>query len=119
MEDFKMLNELMEVSDSSSLNDRRGLWFSQEAVEEGFFKNLIRATIDHLKRLIPKRRELIVENEALGPRGVTLNCLEALKKIQAIEIDLLAHLIKMYGEGEADANIRMQEGFVQKMAKNN
>ena len=67
--------------------------------------------------MIPKLRELIQENEGLGSCGVSLDCLEALSKTQAIEIDLLARLIKMYGE--ADANIRMQEGFVQKMAKNN
>lgn len=48
---------------------------------------------------------------------MALNYLEALKKTQAIEIDLLARLIKMYGE--ADANILMQEDFVQKMAENN
>ena len=100
-----MLNELMEVTNSSRLHDRIGLWFSQEAVEEGFFKNLIRAAIDHLKRLIPKRRELIVENEALGERGVALDSLDALRKTQARHIDLLARLIKIYGE--ADDGIRM------------
>lgn len=67
--------------------------------------------------MIPKRKELIRENEALGQRGVALDSLEALSKTHAIEIDLLARLIKMYGK--ADANIRMQEGFVQKMAENN
>ena len=116
-EDFPMLNELMQLADSPRLHDRMSLWFGQEAVEAGFFKNLIRAAIDHLKRMIPKRRELIQENEALGPRGVALDSLESLRKTQAIEIDLLASLIKVYGQ--ADANIRMQEGFVQKMAENN
>ena len=110
-----MLKELMQLADSPRLHDCMGLWFRQEGVEAEVFKNLIRAAIDHLKRMIPKRRELIEENEALGPRGVALDSLEALNKTQAIEMDLLARLIKMYGE--ADANIRMQEGFVQKMAE--
>ena len=116
-EDFPILNELMELADSPRLHDRMSLWFGQEGVEAGFFKNLIRAAIDHLKRMIPKRRELIEENEALGPRGVALDSAEFLKKTQDIEIDLLATLIKVYGQ--ADANIRMQEAFVKKMAENN
>ena len=93
------------------------LWFRQEGVEAEVFKNLIRAAIDHLKRMIPKCRELIEENEALGPRGVAVESAESLKKTQDIENDLLATLIKV--SGQADANIGMQEAFVKKMAENN
>ena len=63
------------------------------------------------------RRELILENKALVQHGVALESLDSLRKTQAKHIDLLARLIKIYGE--ADDGIRMQKGFVQKMAENN
>lgn len=51
-----------------------------------------------------------MEYEALGKRGVALNSLDALKKTHARHIDLLARLIKIYGE--VDDGICMQEGYV-------
>ena len=99
----------MEVAGSHRLQDRIGLWFGQEGVKEGVFAKLIRAAIDHLKRMIIKRRELIQENEALGPLDVVLNCLDALKETQARHTDQLARLIQIYGE--AYDGIRKQEGF--------
>ena len=59
MAEFPLLDELMEVDGSHRLHDHKGLWFEQEAVEEGVFPKLIHAAIDHLKRMIIKRRELI------------------------------------------------------------
>ena len=112
-----MLTELMKVGDSSRLHDRMGLRFSQEVVEEESFKNLIRAAIDHLKRLIPMCQQLILENDALGQRAVALDSSESLRKTHAEQIDLISRLIKIYGE--TDDGIRMQKGFVQKMAENN
>ena len=112
-----MLDDLMEVVGSHSLHDRMGLWFWQGAVEEGVFAKLIRTTIDHLKRMIIKRRELIQENEALGPLDVALNYLDALKETQARHTDQLARLIQLYGE--ADVGIRKQEGYAAKMAEYN
>ena len=85
--------------------------------KKGFIAKLIRAAIDHLKRMIIKRRELIEENEALGPLGVALKCLDALKETQAMHTDLLARLIQIYGE--ADEGIRKQEGYVATMAEYN
>ena len=107
----------MEVVGSHRLHDRMGLWFGQEAAKEGVLAKLICTAIDHLKRMIIKRRELIQENEALGPLGVVLNCLDALKETQARHTDQLARLIQIYGE--AYDGIRKQEGYAAKMADYN
>ena len=55
MEEFPLLDELMEVAGSHRLHDRMGLWFMQEDAEEGAFAKIIHATIDYLKRMIFKR----------------------------------------------------------------
>ena len=117
MKDFPMLDDLMEVVGSHPLHDRMGLWCGQEVAEEGVFAKLIRTTIDHLKKMIIKRRELIQENEALGLIDVELNYLDALKETQARHTDQLARLIQIYGE--AYDGIRKQEGYAAKMADYN
>nr|GEW67763.1 glycoside hydrolase, family 79 [Tanacetum cinerariifolium] len=68
------------------------------------------------KRRITKRRVLIGEMEALGDRGVVVDCLECLKQTNARETDKLVALTEVLVETQA--GIHEKEGHVARMDLN-
>ncbi|GJZ71562.1 hypothetical protein Tco_0635413 [Tanacetum coccineum] len=76
----KVLDELMEITDSTELHKRMRLWFVQEIAEEEGFLNFLRDRCDDLRRRNAERRVLIGEMEALGARGVAVDSLDCWKQ---------------------------------------
>ncbi|GKF92146.1 hypothetical protein Tco_0278865, partial [Tanacetum coccineum] len=72
---------------------------------------------DDLRRHRARRRVLIGEMEALGARGVAVDCLDCLKQTQARETDKLAAWTEVLVETQA--GIHEKKGHVAKMDLNN
>ncbi|GKC93770.1 hypothetical protein Tco_1159212 [Tanacetum coccineum] len=81
--------------------------------EEGFLK-FFHDRCDDLRRRNARRHVLIGEMEALGARGVVVDCLECLKQTHAREIDKLAALKEVMVE----TGIHEKEGQVARMELN-
>ncbi|GJZ27550.1 hypothetical protein Tco_0571803 [Tanacetum coccineum] len=114
---FEVLDELMEITDSTKLHKHMRFWFVQEiAKEEGFLK-FLHDRCDDMRRRSARRHVLIGEMEALGARGVAVDSLDCLKQIQARETGKLAALIEVLAETQAgvhekDGHISEEEGFL-------
>ncbi|GJU66761.1 hypothetical protein Tco_1253020 [Tanacetum coccineum] len=80
-----VLEELMEIVGSTELHKRIRFWFMQEIAEEEGFLKFLRDRCDDLRRRCARLRVLIGEMEALGTRGVAIDCLDCLKQTQARE----------------------------------
>nr|GEW83833.1 hypothetical protein [Tanacetum cinerariifolium] len=80
MATFEVLDELMEITDSTELHKRMRLWFVQEIAEEEGFLNFLRDRCYDLRRRSAERRVLIGEMKALGARGVAVDSLDCLKQ---------------------------------------
>nr|GEX99675.1 hypothetical protein [Tanacetum cinerariifolium] len=92
MATFEVLDELMEITDSTELHKRMRFWFVQEIVKEEGFVNFIRNRCDDLRRRNAMHHVLIGEMKALGDRMVAVDYLDCLKQTQARETGKLAAL---------------------------
>ncbi|GKE61213.1 hypothetical protein Tco_1511580 [Tanacetum coccineum] len=79
----------MKIAGSTELHKRMRFWFMQEISEEEGLLKFLRDCYDDLRRRSARLRVLIGEMEALGARGVTVDCL---KQTQARETDKFAAL---------------------------
>nr|GEY33661.1 glycoside hydrolase, family 79 [Tanacetum cinerariifolium] len=78
--------------------------------------NFFRDHCDDLRRPSARRRVLIHEIEALGARGMAVDCLNYLKQTQAEETNKLAALTKLLVETQA--GIHEKEGHATNMDLN-
>ena len=117
MAQFQLLDHLMNLSGSTNLHDKMRLWFVQQATEDSSFSNLLFVCCQHLRRVMNKNHIMMVDMEALGDRGVAVNCLEALRKTQSRHramLELLEDLL-----GQAQAGVHEEESNAVKMNENN
>nr|GEW78357.1 hypothetical protein [Tanacetum cinerariifolium] len=110
---FEILDELMEVVDSSRLNDRMRVWFVQVIAEEEAFARFLCDRCAGLRKNISKSQQLIVKFEALGEREDALTCLDLMREVVRRDSAKLAGLEQMLVG--AHVGIRMKEGCVAKM----
>ncbi|PWA43548.1 sec-independent protein translocase protein TATB, chloroplastic [Artemisia annua] len=82
LQDFELLENLMNVSRSFKLHDCMCLWFVNQPCEDDAFSKLLFACCQHLRRVMAKNYTMIVNMEALGARGLALDFLDALRKTQ-------------------------------------
>ncbi|GKB20167.1 hypothetical protein Tco_0854090 [Tanacetum coccineum] len=108
MATFEILDELMEVVDSSCLNDRMRVWFVQVLAEEEAFAGFLRDLCDGLRKSISKSQQLIAELEVLGERGDDVASLDLLREYVAMDSAKLAGLEQMLAG--AHVGIRSKEG---------
>nr|GEX99676.1 hypothetical protein [Tanacetum cinerariifolium] len=113
---FEVLDELIEITDSTELHKRMRFWFVQEIVEEEGFVNFIRNRCDDLRRRNAMHHVLIGEMKALGARGVAVDYLDCLKQTQARETGKLAALTEVLAKTRV--GIHEKEGHVAKMDLN-
>ncbi|GKE30003.1 hypothetical protein Tco_1445387 [Tanacetum coccineum] len=83
MATFEILNQLIEVADSSRPHDRMKVWFVQKHGEEEAFARFLRDQCDGLRMTNSKNQRLIAELEALGERGDAMRCLDHMREIVA------------------------------------
>ncbi|GKE01708.1 hypothetical protein Tco_1389691 [Tanacetum coccineum] len=76
---YGVLDELMEITDSTELHKHMRFWFVQKIAEEEEFLKFLRDRCDDLRRKNARCRVLIGEMEASGAHGVAVDSLECLK----------------------------------------
>ncbi|GKA26119.1 hypothetical protein Tco_0712228 [Tanacetum coccineum] len=116
MATFEVLDEHMEITSSTELQKHIRFWFVQEIAEEEGLLKFLRDHCHDLRRKNARRRVLIREMEALGERGVVVDCLESLKQTHASETAKLAALTDTIAESMA--GIHEKERHVAKIGLN-
>ena len=113
MTNFELLENLINILGSSKLHDCMRLWFVQQACEEDAFSKLLFDCCHHLRRVMAINHTMILNMEALGPRGVALDSLDALRKTQEKHRVLLEKLVNLFNQ--AKAGVREEESNAIKM----
>ncbi|GKA83024.1 hypothetical protein Tco_0789772 [Tanacetum coccineum] len=116
MATFEVLDELMEIIDSTELHKCMRVWFVQEISEQEGLLKFLRDRCDDLRRKNARRRVWIRKMEALGEREVAVDSLESLKQTHARETAKLAALIDAIAKSLA--GIHEKERHVTKMNLN-
>nr|GEV20515.1 hypothetical protein [Tanacetum cinerariifolium] len=116
IQQFQVLDELMEITGSIELDKRMRFWFVQEIAEEEGLLKFLRDRCDDLRRKNTKSRVLIREMEALGEHGVAVDSLESLKQTHTRETAKLVALT--YAIAESLAGIHEKERHVAKLDLN-
>ncbi|GKD08033.1 hypothetical protein Tco_1187718 [Tanacetum coccineum] len=107
---FEVLDELIEITDSTELHKRMWFWFVQEYAEEEGLLKFLHDRCDDLRRKSTRRCVLTREMEALGEHGLAVDSLECLKQTHARETAKLASLTDAMAE--TLAGIHEKEGHV-------
>nr|GEU83950.1 hypothetical protein [Tanacetum cinerariifolium] len=110
---FEILDKLMEVVDSSRLNDRMRVWFVQALAEEEAFAGFLRDWCAGLRKSISKSQQLIAELEVLGECRDDMASLDLLRENVARDSAKLDGLEQMLAG--AHVGIHPKEGYVAKV----
>nr|GEU54430.1 hypothetical protein [Tanacetum cinerariifolium] len=100
-----ILEELLDVADSSCLYDRICVWFVQEFREEKDFVGFLYNRCVALRNIISKIQQLIAELEALGEHGDVVDSLDMTRECVHRNFAKLAGLEQM----SAHVGVRLKE----------
>ena len=99
MADFEMVQNLMNVSGSSKLNDGMRLWFVQQGDEADALSKLIFSCCHHLRRVI-ENHIMMASMEGLCDRDVAMESLVYLSKTQERHELMLKKFIVLFKQAK-------------------
>ncbi|GKB61573.1 hypothetical protein Tco_0917759 [Tanacetum coccineum] len=110
MATFEILDELMEVADSSRLQDRMKVWFLQAPAEEEDFVGFLHDRCVGLRMSISNSQRLIAELEALGECRDVVRCLDHMRQIVGRDSAKLGALEQLLAG--AHVGMGLKDGYV-------